>query len=99
MATADAQGIPGSTSNQPPTDTEFSLDGRATSELTSNIGETISSRTTRNYELDRIIRTVKDVVRCCVCLLLLRSIGLRPVISSTTEGIDPADFEGQPLPK
>ena len=41
-------------------DPEFDQDGRATSKSTSNIGETVSSRTTRNYELDRIIRTVKD---------------------------------------
>ena len=60
MATADAEGVPGSTTNQPPMDPEFDQDGRATSKSTANIGETVSSRTTRNYELDRIIRTVKD---------------------------------------
>lgn len=59
-ATADAEGVPGATTNQPPAESEFNLDGRATAESFSNVGETVSSRTTRNYELDRIVRTVKD---------------------------------------
>ena len=99
MATADAQGVPGSTTNQPPMDPEFDQDGRATSKSTSNIGETVSSRTTRNYELDRIIRTVKDangeVLRVSVAVAVNRfAPGEYPL---PPEGIDPADFEGPAL--
>ncbi|MEK9670419.1 MAG: flagellar basal-body MS-ring/collar protein FliF [Gammaproteobacteria bacterium] len=99
MATADAQGVPGSTTNQPPMDPEFDQDGRATSKSTSNIGETVSSRTTRNYELDRIIRTVKDangeVLRVSVAVAVNRfAPGEYP---QPPEGVDPADFEGPGL--
>lgn len=99
MATADAQGVPGSTTNQPPMDPEFDQDGRATSKSTSNIGETVSSRTTRNYELDRIIRTVKDahgeVLRVSVAVAVNRfAPGEYP---QPPEGVDPADFEGPAL--
>jgi flagellar M-ring protein FliF len=31
-ATADAEGVPGATTNQPPAESEFNLDGRATTE-------------------------------------------------------------------
>lgn len=99
MATADAQGVPGSTTNQPPMDPEFDQDGRATSKSTSNIGETVSSRTTRNYELDRIIRTVKDangeILRVSVAVAVNRfAPGEYPL---PPEGIDPTDFEGPAL--
>jgi flagellar M-ring protein FliF len=99
MATADAQGVPGSTTNQPPMDPEFDQDGRATSKSSSNIGETVSSRTTRNYELDRIIRTVKDangeVLRVSVAVAVNRiSPGEYP---QPPEGVDPEDFQGPAL--
>ena len=101
MATADAEGVPGSTTNQPPMDPEFDQDGRATSKSTSNIGETVSSRTTRNYELDRIIRTVKDangeVMRVSVAVVVNRfAPGEYP---QPPEGVEPGDFEGQLLLK
>ncbi|MBU25937.1 MAG: flagellar M-ring protein FliF [Gammaproteobacteria bacterium] len=99
MATADAEGVPGATTNQPPMDPEFDQDGRATPKSTANIGETVSSRTTRNYELDRIIRTVKDangdVVRVSVAVAVNRfAPGEYP---QPPEGIDPSDFEGPSL--
>ena len=99
MATADAEGVPGSTTNQPPMDPEFDQDGRATSKSTANIGETVSSRTTRNYELDRIIRTVKDangdVMRVSVAVAVNRfAPGEYP---QPPEGVDPTDFEGPSL--
>ena len=100
-ARADAEGVPGSTTNQPPEDTEFSLDGSATTKGGANIGETISSRTTRNYEMDRTIRTVRDasgaVKRVSVAVAVNRfAPGEYPVAS---EGIDPADFEGPDTPE
>jgi len=79
-ATADAEGVPGATTNQPPAESEFNLDGRATNESFSNVGETVSSRTTRNYELDRIVRTVKDANgKICECLSLSLSTAMPQV--------------------
>ena len=100
-ATSDAQGVPGSTSNQPPQDSDFALDGTATKETFSNIGETVSSRTTRNYELDRIVRTVKDangtVMRVSVSVAVNRfAPGEYP---QSPEGTAPEDFEGPALPE
>ncbi len=98
-ATADAEGVPGATTNQPPAESEFNLDGRATAESFSNLGETVSSRTTRNYELDRIVRTVKDangqVLKVSVAVAVNRfAPGEYP---QPPEGIAPEDFEGPEL--
>ncbi len=98
-ATADAEGVPGATTNQPPAESEFALDGRATAESFSNMGETVSSRTTRNYELDRIVRTVKDangqVLKVSVAVAVNRfAPGEYP---QPPEGIAPEDFEGPEL--
>ena len=100
-ATADAEGVPGATTNQPPAESEFNLDGRATAENFSNLGETVSSRTTRNYELDRIVRTVKDangqVLKVSVAVAVNRfAPGEYP---QPPEGIAPEDFEGPELPE
>ncbi len=56
----DPQGIPGSYSNTPPPDARLEADGMATAEEPPAMRETISSRTTRNYELDRRVRHVKN---------------------------------------
>ncbi len=100
-ANADAEGVPGSTTNQPPAESQFNLDGRATAESFSNVGETVSSRTTRNYELDRIVRTVKDangkVLKVSVAVAVNRfAPGEYP---QPPEGVAPADFEGPELPE
>ena len=100
-ATADAEGVPGATTNQPPAESEFDLDGRATAESFSNMGETVSSRTTRNYELDRIVRTVKDangqVLKVSVAVAVNRfAPGEYP---QPPEGVAPEDFEGPALPE
>jgi flagellar M-ring protein FliF len=100
-ATADAEGVPGSTTNQPPAESEFAQDGRATAEDFSKVGETVSSRTTRNYELDRTVRTVKDangkVLRVSVAVAVNRfAPGEYP---QPPEGVAPADFEGPELPE
>ena len=98
-ATADAEGVPGATTNQPPAESEFELDGTATAESFSNVGETVSSRTTRNYELDRIVRTVKDangkILRVSVAVAVNRyAPGEYP---QPPEGTVPEDFEGPEL--
>ena len=98
-ATADAEGVPGATTNQPPAESEFELDGTATAESFSNVGETVSSRTTRNYELDRIVRTVKDangkILRVSVAVAVNRyAPGEYP---QPPEGMVPEDFEGPEL--
>jgi len=98
-ATADAEGVPGSTSNQPPEESQFELDGTATQESFANVGETVSSRTTRNYEMDRIVRTVKDangeVMRVSVSVAVNRfAPGEYP---QPPEGVAPEDFEGPSL--
>ena len=100
-ATADAEGVPGATTNQPPAESEFNLDGRATQESFSNMGETVSSRTTRNYELDRIVRTVKDangsVLRVSVAVAVNRfTPGEYP---QPPEGTSIEDFDGPDLPE
>lgn len=98
-ATADAEGVPGATTNQPPAESEFELDGTATAESFSNVGETVSSRTTRNYELDRIVRTVKDangkMLRVSVAVALNRyAPGEYP---QPPEGTALEDFDGPQL--
>ena len=98
-ATADAEGVPGATTNQPPAESEFNLDGRATAENFANLGETVSSRTTRNYELDRIVRTVKDangqVLKVSVAVAVNRfAPGEYP---QPPEGVAPEDFKGPEL--
>lgn len=100
-ARADAEGVPGSTTNQPPQDSEFALDGSATTKGGANIGETISSRTTRNYEMDRIVRTVRDaagvVKRVSVAVAVNRfAPGEYP---KPPEGVDPSDFDGPETPE
>ena len=47
-------------SNTPPPDARLEADGIATAEEPPALSETISSRTTRNYEFDRIVRHVKN---------------------------------------
>jgi len=58
-ARPDAQGIPGSLSNQPPPDARFNSNAQATNEPVAGAGS-LSKRSTRNFELDRTIRHVKN---------------------------------------
>jgi flagellar M-ring protein FliF len=55
----DAIGIPGALSNQPPPDANFSTQTGATPEPTPS-GGTFSKRSTRNFEIDRTVRHVKN---------------------------------------
>ena len=57
----DAIGIPGALSNQPPPDANFSTQTGATPEPTPS-GGTFSKRSTRNFEIDRTVRHVKNPV-------------------------------------
>lgn len=58
-ARPDAQGIPGSLSNQPPPEARFSGNAQATNEPAASAGS-LSKRSTRNFELDRTVRHVKN---------------------------------------
>lgn len=58
-AKPDAQGIPGSLSNQPPPDARFSPNAAATPEPVAAAGS-LSKRSTRNFELDRTVRHIKN---------------------------------------
>ncbi|MFM7567085.1 MAG: flagellar basal-body MS-ring/collar protein FliF [Betaproteobacteria bacterium] len=58
-ARPDAQGIPGSLSNQPPPDARFSPNASATPEPVATAGS-LSKRSTRNFELDRTVRHIKN---------------------------------------
>ena len=55
----DALGIPGALSNQPPPDANFSTQTGATPEPVAS-GGTFSKRSTRNFEIDRTVRHVKN---------------------------------------
>ena len=55
----EPQGVPGALANTPPADAAFTTDGKATPEP-GNGAQTISTRQTRNYELDRAVRHVKS---------------------------------------
>lgn len=62
-STRDARGVPGATSNTAPRDPEVVVDGQLVSEEpgaaeAANMS-TLSSKTTRNYEMDRAVRHVK----------------------------------------
>ena len=58
---ADAGGVPGALSNKPPAESASSSDNKATDETKSANGSgTLSSKTTRNYELDKTVRHVKN---------------------------------------
>ena len=61
-AYGDAGGIPGATSNAAPLDATAVIDGQIISQggIGGNAGlDTLSSKTTRNYEMDRAVRHVK----------------------------------------
>jgi flagellar M-ring protein FliF len=62
-STRDARGVPGATSNTAPLDPVIVVDGQLVSEApgaaeAANMS-TLSSKTTRNYEMDRAVRHVK----------------------------------------
>ena len=61
-AAIGASGLPGSFSNQPPAAPDFAQTGNLPEGSTSSTSGVSSSSTTRNYELDREIRYVKQQV-------------------------------------
>lgn len=60
-STKDARGVPGATSNTAPLDPVTIVDGQLVSEAPGEAEgmSTLSSKTTRNYEMDRAVRHVK----------------------------------------
>ena len=94
----DAEGIPGALSNtapaQPVGSTETAVDE---SKGLSEDGQTLSSRTTRNYEIDRVVRHVKNptgnVQRLSVAVVLNE----RPA-PPPADGKDPAPDAPKTIP-
>lgn len=58
-STRDARGVPGATSNTAPLDPVAIVDGQLTGQTENAELSTLSSKTTRNYEIDRAVRHVK----------------------------------------
>ncbi len=56
-----AEGVPGALSNRPPAQANMNTDTRAdTTKGQADSGQTLSSRQTRNYEIDRTIRRISN---------------------------------------
>jgi flagellar M-ring protein FliF len=60
IAKSDATGVPGALSNTPPPQPEAKTDISATDEKTREGSGTLSSKSTRNYEIDKVVRHVKS---------------------------------------
>jgi flagellar M-ring protein FliF len=60
VAKSDATGVPGALSNTPPAQPEAKTDISATDEKTREGNNTLSSKSTRNYEIDKVVRHVKS---------------------------------------
>ncbi len=60
MAKSDATGVPGALSNTPPPQPEAKTDISATDEKSREGNGTLSSKSTRNYEIDKVVRHVKS---------------------------------------
>jgi len=58
-ASRDAIGVPGATSNTAPATPTAILDGQLVEDTEGDLLNTLSSKTTRNYEMDRAVRHVK----------------------------------------
>lgn len=56
----DAAGVPGALSNVPPPDAASSTNTAATSSSSADNAQSLSKRSTRNYELDRTVRHTKQ---------------------------------------
>ena len=59
-AKSDASGIPGALSNTAPAQPEVKADATATDEKSREGNGTLSSKSTRNYEMDKVVRHVKS---------------------------------------
>ena len=95
-STRDARGVPGATSNTAPLDPVAIVDGQLVSEApgaaeAANMS-TLSSKTTRNYEMDRAVRHVKRqggiLDRISVAVVINQ-----PVNTSTT-GVEGQELDG-----
>lgn len=95
-STRDARGVPGATSNTAPLDPVAVVDGQLVSEApgaaeAANMS-TLSSKTTRNYEMDRAVRHVKRqggiLDRISVAVVINQ-----PVNTSTT-GVEGQELDG-----
>lgn len=94
----NAEGIPGALSNTAPAEpagtTETAVDE---SKGLSEAGQTISSRTTRNYEIDRVVRHVKNPTGNVQRLSVAVVINERPA-PPPADGKDPAPDAPKTIP-
>jgi flagellar M-ring protein FliF len=94
----NAEGIPGALSNtapaQPAGTTETAVDE---SKGLSEAGQTLSSRTTRNYEIDRVVRHVKNPTGNVQRLSVAVVINERPA-PAPADGNDPAPDAPKTIP-
>ena len=95
-AAIGASGLPGSFSNQPPAAPEFAQSGNLPEETSESASGVSSSSTTRNYELDREIRYVKQQVgridRVSVAVVINQDAYISPV-EGEPDGITADELE------
>lgn len=95
-AAIGASGLPGSFSNQPPAAPDFAQSGNLPEESSESASGVSSSSTTRNYELDREIRYVKQQVgridRVSVAVVINQDAYISPV-ESEPDGITADELE------
>ena len=95
-AAIGASGLPGSFSNQPPAAPDFAQSGNLPEESSESASGVSSSSTTRNYELDREIRYVKQQVgridRVSVAVVINQDAYISPV-EGEPDGINADELE------
>ena len=95
-AAIGASGLPGSFSNQPPAAPDFAQSGNLPEESSESASSVSSSSTTRNYELDREIRYVKQQVgridRVSVAVVINQDAYISPV-EGEPDGITADELE------
>ena len=95
-AAIGASGLPGSFSNQPPAAPDFAQSGNLPEESSESASGVSSSSTTRNYELDREIRYVKQQVgridRVSVAVVINQDAYISPV-EGEPDGITADELE------
>jgi flagellar M-ring protein FliF len=89
----DATGIPGALSNTPPAEATTTTNTAAdAAKGKSEASDTVSSRTTRNYELDRNVRHVKNASG------VIQRLSVAVVVNERTPAAKPAEGQGEEAP-
>ncbi|MDG1307833.1 MAG: flagellar basal-body MS-ring/collar protein FliF [Porticoccaceae bacterium] len=104
-STRDARGVPGATSNTAPLDPVAIVDGQLIGQTENTELSTLSSKTTRNYEIDRAVRHVKrqggTLERISVAVVINEPItsapageeGQDPNVTDTVQGFSDLELE------